>query len=372
MNKKIATALIALILTASTAVNIAPIHAAAAKEGTVYDPNTGGISRIGVGPNYSSIEEYCAKNGYELIPDGTDSIAFKIAHPNAHREAIPELHFNPEATDGTGYGDIKFKDTYAAKVLSGEAVHLYTMSDGAQFDPYYYYAAYPDVVAACGSNVLELYGHYVKSGKAEGRLPYYIASAAADKAAATAASTKAAIEAAEQTTEAQMQRAKAILNDYLSGKQYWEDSMAGKNYTVSGGRGYSKAGNPAFAIADLNGDGALELYTTPNCGAQLELIVIHKVGTKQEDTIRWIYGYNPSLNKYMRLYQNGYLIETLDNIEFSVEKDASSATGWSYYTWGVGKEISAADAAAYKATYLPLSSSITFQPLTKANVNAIQ
>ena len=40
------------------------------------------------------------------------------------------------------------------------------------FDPAYYAAQNPDVVAALGSSYEALYGHYVRHGKSEGRAPY--------------------------------------------------------------------------------------------------------------------------------------------------------------------------------------------------------
>lgn len=51
-----------------------------------------------------------------------------------------------------------------------------TMSDGTVFDPEYYAAANPDVVAALGSDPNVLYKHYVIYGKNEGRKPYADAS----------------------------------------------------------------------------------------------------------------------------------------------------------------------------------------------------
>ncbi len=47
-----------------------------------------------------------------------------------------------------------------------------TMADGGTFDPEYYAAQNPDVVAALGTDANTLYQHYLNNGKAEGRLPY--------------------------------------------------------------------------------------------------------------------------------------------------------------------------------------------------------
>lgn len=46
------------------------------------------------------------------------------------------------------------------------------MSDGNTFDPEFYANTYPDVKAALGTDTNTLYQHYLKFGKAEGRLPY--------------------------------------------------------------------------------------------------------------------------------------------------------------------------------------------------------
>ena len=46
------------------------------------------------------------------------------------------------------------------------------MADGGVFDPQFYAAFYPDVYAAFGNNENLLYQHYLRYGKAEGRLPY--------------------------------------------------------------------------------------------------------------------------------------------------------------------------------------------------------
>ena len=47
-----------------------------------------------------------------------------------------------------------------------------TMPDGTQFDAEYYAQANPDVVAVYGTDENLLYQHYVTSGKAEGRAPF--------------------------------------------------------------------------------------------------------------------------------------------------------------------------------------------------------
>lgn len=46
------------------------------------------------------------------------------------------------------------------------------MPDGNIFDPEFYAATYPDVVAALGTNETILYNHYLLCGSKEGRLPY--------------------------------------------------------------------------------------------------------------------------------------------------------------------------------------------------------
>lgn len=54
-----------------------------------------------------------------------------------------------------------------------------TMPDGQKFDPQFYAATYPDVVAALGTDENVLYAHYLNNGKAEGRLPYAVGGAEA-------------------------------------------------------------------------------------------------------------------------------------------------------------------------------------------------
>lgn len=60
-----------------------------------------------------------------------------------------------------------------------------TMPDGTVFDAAYYAAANPDVAKAVGTDERALYGHYVKFGKAEGR----IAAQPTDAAAAAQANS---------------------------------------------------------------------------------------------------------------------------------------------------------------------------------------
>jgi len=67
--------------------------------------------------------------------------------------------------------------------LTSPALEVYaapkTMPDGGTFDPDYYAANNPDVVAAFGTNETLLYQHYLICGKNEGRLPYDPSDAAA-------------------------------------------------------------------------------------------------------------------------------------------------------------------------------------------------
>lgn len=62
-----------------------------------------------------------------------------------------------------------------------------TMPDGIVFDAEYYAQSNPDVVAAIGTDANALYQHYVNFGRAEGRLPYAGATAAAAPSAGTVA-----------------------------------------------------------------------------------------------------------------------------------------------------------------------------------------
>ena len=73
-----------------------------------------------------------------------------------------------------------------------------TMPDGGKFDPQFYAATYPDVAAAFGTDENLLYQHYLKAGKAEGRLPY---ANAANAGASTAAAAAPAASAASATAK---------------------------------------------------------------------------------------------------------------------------------------------------------------------------
>jgi len=53
------------------------------------------------------------------------------------------------------------------------------MPDGSTFDPEYYAATNPDVVAVLGNSAQMMWAHYTACGKAEGRLPYAGAAIAA-------------------------------------------------------------------------------------------------------------------------------------------------------------------------------------------------
>lgn len=59
---------------------------------------------------------------------------------------------------------------------------------GEKFDPAFYASTYPDVAAACGTDVNALYNHYLAYGKKEGRMPY--AGAAGGEAVNGIADTK--------------------------------------------------------------------------------------------------------------------------------------------------------------------------------------
>ena len=52
------------------------------------------------------------------------------------------------------------------------SAHSKVMPDGGRFDATFYAATYPDVKAAFGTNENLLYQHYLNNGKKEGRLPY--------------------------------------------------------------------------------------------------------------------------------------------------------------------------------------------------------
>ena len=80
-----------------------------------------------------------------------------------------------------------------APAAAPAANSAYTLPDGTEFDPVFYAAAYPDVVAAFGNNPDLLFMHYQICGMAEGRLPR--AASAAPAAPAQAVSSQGITEA---------------------------------------------------------------------------------------------------------------------------------------------------------------------------------
>lgn len=68
-----------------------------------------------------------------------------------------------------------------------------------KFDPAFYAATYPDVVAVLGTDVNALYDHYLTYGQKEGRMPY--ANAAGGVAVDGIADTTVTVTAAESTTD---------------------------------------------------------------------------------------------------------------------------------------------------------------------------
>lgn len=92
---------------------------------------------------------------------------------------------------GTGSGE------EAADSGSGQAARAV----GEKFDPAFYAATYPDVAAACGTDVNALYNHYLAYGKKEGRMPY--AGAAGGEAVNGVADTKVTAAATQPETPAQ-------------------------------------------------------------------------------------------------------------------------------------------------------------------------
>lgn len=220
MKKRIITALTCILITFSTSVTPA---FAMAGDGTVfvYDPTNGDVyimSKYDMARNGTTVEAYCARYGYLYVdtttaktPEEQDAmeVAFKAEHPDAHYADLGFYHdpnhtriaadfgekeapdfdpayyaaANPDviAVYGTDdayvlyrhyvkYGKAEGRLPRAGAVASASTVQ--TMSDGTKFDPAYYAAANPDVVAAFGTSTNALYNHYVKCGKAEGRLPY--------------------------------------------------------------------------------------------------------------------------------------------------------------------------------------------------------
>ncbi len=88
---------------------------------------------------------------------------------------------------GKAEGRLPYSAATAAAIAAGAKV----MPDGALFDPAFYFKTYPDVAAVFGNNEKLLYQHYKEHGMAEGRLPY-AAAATGKTAAAPAAAAPAA------------------------------------------------------------------------------------------------------------------------------------------------------------------------------------
>lgn len=80
---------------------------------------------------------------------------------------------------------------------------------GEKFDPAFYASTYPDVAAACGTDVNALYNHYLAYGKKEGRMPY--AGAAGGEAVNGIADTKVTAAAAQPETPAQSSAGSGIV-----------------------------------------------------------------------------------------------------------------------------------------------------------------
>ncbi len=91
---------------------------------------------------------------------------------------------------GKAEGRLPYSAATAAAIAAGAKV----MPDGALFDPAFYFKTYPDVAAVFGNNEKLLYQHYKEHGMAEGRLPY--AAAATGKSAAAPAAPAASAPAA--------------------------------------------------------------------------------------------------------------------------------------------------------------------------------
>lgn len=86
----------------------------------------------------------------------------------------------------------------AAGVAAGMMMFVPAQAMAAEkFDPAFYAATYPDVVAVLGTDVNALYDHYITYGQSEGRMPY--ANAAGGVAVEGIADTK--VGAAVSTTD---------------------------------------------------------------------------------------------------------------------------------------------------------------------------
>jgi len=129
MKKRIAAAALTAVLAWSYAL---PVFAAPVTlpDGTVFDP-----------------EYYAEQNPDVVASFGTDPYALYVHYMY--------------------YGKQEGRAPYAEEVSGSE----YTLPDGNVFDPVYYAAQNPDVVAAVGNTPDALYQHYLNFGRLEGRRP---------------------------------------------------------------------------------------------------------------------------------------------------------------------------------------------------------
>lgn len=251
----------------------------------------------------------------------------------------------------------------ASMALSGLSVcaAVTTMPDGGQFDAAYYAATYPDVVAALGTDANTLYQHYKLFGAAEGRQPYAAGTA---RTATTAATTGTTLTATEKAN------AQKILNEYISGKRTWYGFVNDYSYTGKGR--YSKAVNPQFAIADINRDGAAELYT--NGGEGWEVYILQKAPGNFPDA--YPSTYSSAFNVYLGEIGIYATLFTLDSQKVTLyswspdEVNAMNATG--KYTYQYMPEDTYDTIILTDNAFQTIDAFIQPQALTKANVKAIK
>lgn len=258
----------------------------------------------------------------------------------------------------------------ASMALSGLPVcaAATTMPDGGQFDAAYYAATYPDVVAALGTDASALYRHYKTCGAKEGRQPYATGSNTSAAAAQVSVATGVAL------TKPEQKAAQTILNRYLSGTYEWADGCTWRMNTAAPVNFYYEiAPNPVFAIADLDGNGVIELWTSPNAN-HWDVYLLSTSGSKYSPTLKVVDRYDTASKTFWVEYDvDGYVVDLAGNTYWYAENDFTAAGSPWILTLanGASQTITQQQKDQLLAAYAPIATCVNVQPITAANINAL-